>query len=122
MGVPVRYVAIDIETTGLDPETCQILELGAVIDDLVSPIESLPRFSIIVKYEIYTGQAGALVMNRDLLLAQGCYRSELAGRFRAWLLRNDYTEQEILAAARTSLPSTLASSNECLTSPAGTVA
>ena len=27
------YVSIDIETTGLDPESCQILEIGAVWDD-----------------------------------------------------------------------------------------
>ena len=28
------YVSIDIETTGLDPETCQILEIGAVLGRL----------------------------------------------------------------------------------------
>ena len=32
------YVSIDIEPTGLDPDTCQVLEVGAVADDWVKPI------------------------------------------------------------------------------------
>jgi hypothetical protein len=38
------YVSIDTETTGLDSSKHQILEIGAVIDDWVSPIEDLPKF------------------------------------------------------------------------------
>ncbi len=32
----MRYVSIDIETLGLDPTCCDIVEFGAVIDDLES--------------------------------------------------------------------------------------
>lgn len=42
----MKYVSIDLETTGLDPESCDIVEFGAVIDDLTKPrpIETLPKF------------------------------------------------------------------------------
>ena len=38
------YVSIDIETTGLDPETCQTLEIGAVFDNWTLPLDKLPTF------------------------------------------------------------------------------
>ncbi len=38
------YVSIDIETTGIDHNTCMLLEFGAVIDDWVTPISKLPQF------------------------------------------------------------------------------
>ena len=41
-----RFVAIDLETTGLDPETCEIIELGAVRFERGVEIE---RFSQLVK-------------------------------------------------------------------------
>ena len=30
----MKYASIDIETTGLDPETCAIIEIGIILDDL----------------------------------------------------------------------------------------
>ena len=36
------YVSIDIETTGLNPENCQVLEIGAVIDDGTTPMANCP--------------------------------------------------------------------------------
>ena len=41
----MKYVSIDLECTGLDEESCQIIEIGAVIDDSLYPeipIKSLP--------------------------------------------------------------------------------
>lgn len=42
----MKYISVDIETTGLDPEKHQILEFAAVYDDLENPvpIEELPVF------------------------------------------------------------------------------
>ena len=42
----MKYISIDIETTGLDPENCQILSIGAVIEDTLNqlPFEELPTF------------------------------------------------------------------------------
>lgn len=61
------YVSIDIETTGLNPETCQILEVAAVIDDWVTPIRELPVFHRYILYSEYHGEAFALAMNHELL-------------------------------------------------------
>lgn len=42
----MRYVSIDLEMCGLNPDTCDILEFGAVLDDLENPkpLEELPTF------------------------------------------------------------------------------
>lgn len=62
-----RYISIDIETTGLDPETCQILEIGAVIEDWKTPILELPTFQCFVQHDEYRGQPHAFVMNSRIL-------------------------------------------------------
>lgn len=65
----MKYVSIDIETTGLDPDNCQILQIGAVIEDTqnVKPIEELPKFLCIVEHERYSGQPTALAMNHGII-------------------------------------------------------
>lgn len=65
----MKYVSIDIETTGLDPETCQIIQIGAVIEDTndVKPIDELPKFQCIVEHERYSGQPTALAMNHGII-------------------------------------------------------
>lgn len=51
----MRYVSIDIETTGLDPDQHDIIEIGAVIDDLMvqAPVETLPTFHCYIVKEDY---------------------------------------------------------------------
>ena len=62
------YVSIDIETTGLDPEKHQILEIGAVIDDWVSSVESLPTFRCYVDNgSLIQGHPYALSMHPKIL-------------------------------------------------------
>jgi len=61
------YVSIDIETTGLDPETCQTLEIGAVFDNWTLPLDKLPRFHCYVVHEQIVGQPFALALNADIL-------------------------------------------------------
>jgi hypothetical protein len=65
----MKIVSIDIETTGLDHNTCQILQVGAVIEDTVKipALKDLPRFSCIVEHPIYTGQPFALNMNNWII-------------------------------------------------------
>lgn len=48
----MRYISIDLETTGLDPEKNQILEFGAVLEDTnnILPIEELPRYHAYVTH------------------------------------------------------------------------
>jgi oligoribonuclease len=65
----MKYVSIDIETTGLDSEACQILQIGAVIEDTtdLKPLDKLPRFMCILEHETYSGQPTALSMNAWIL-------------------------------------------------------
>ena len=83
------YVAIDIETTGLDPDTCQVLEIGAVIHDPAKPLLECPTFRACVKHDVITGSPRALEMNAPLLeeIGDGGGESEdyACERFLDWL-------------------------------------
>jgi len=63
------YVSIDIETTGLDEDTCQVLSVGAVIDDWKTPVEELPTFHCYLDHQIFTGTAYALSMHPAIFRA-----------------------------------------------------
>ncbi len=63
------YFAIDIETTGLDVDTSQILEIGCVFDDWVQEIGDLPRFSVLTAEPVITGSIQALSMNKEIINA-----------------------------------------------------
>jgi len=64
----MKYISIDLETTGLDPENNNIIEFGAVLDDLseLKPIEELPRFHAYICMEEYKGQPYALSMHSEI--------------------------------------------------------
>jgi DNA polymerase III epsilon subunit-like protein len=57
------YVSLDIETTGLCPETCQVLEIGAVFDYLDRPLLECPTFHTYVRHKLYVGEPYALALN-----------------------------------------------------------
>lgn len=62
--------SIDIETTGLDPSYCQILEVGVVLwrtTDVTTPVKDLPAFHCYVVHERIVGEAYALQMNQLIL-------------------------------------------------------
>ncbi len=63
----MKYVSIDIETTGLNPENCQTLEIGAVIDDGTTAIEDCPTFHCYVDHGLILGEPYALSMHRTIL-------------------------------------------------------
>jgi len=63
------YCSIDIETTGLNPETCDVLQFAAIIDNLSNPqpLENLPKFeALFTKDEPYCGDPHALSMHSQL--------------------------------------------------------
>jgi hypothetical protein len=68
------YVSIDLETTGLNENYAQILEIGAVIDDWKSPLAELPRFQTYIqpldqygKEQFVYGSPFALALNAGIL-------------------------------------------------------
>lgn len=64
----MRYAAMDIETSGLDPERCQVLELACVVEtDWRTPVDHLPTFRALVNPGEIRGEAFALWMNAGLL-------------------------------------------------------
>lgn len=65
----MRYVSIDIETTGLDSEKDQILSIGAVIEDTNHPknFEDMPKFHGVIKRNRIEGGLYAINLNRNLL-------------------------------------------------------
>lgn len=64
----MKYAAIDLETTGLDPKTCQILQIAVVVEDTEKAkdvaVENLPTFCCFVDHDNdYRGEAFALQLN-----------------------------------------------------------
>ena len=64
----MKYVSIDIETTGLDKDKNQILEVGAVLDELGSdtPVEDLPKFRAVIIHEQMQINAYCADLHKDL--------------------------------------------------------
>jgi oligoribonuclease len=65
----MKYVSIDIETTGLDNETTQTLSIGLVVEDTVNikPLQELPQLEIAIVRERIEGEIFAINMNRQLI-------------------------------------------------------
>lgn len=69
------YLSLDLETTGLDADSCQILSLGAVIEDTSKKLsfKDIPKFHVILTHEFITGEPFALNMNRDIITGINSY-------------------------------------------------
>lgn len=126
----MKYVSVDIETTGIDPENNQIIEFGAIIEDTKNPksYDESPKFRRIVlqRTGTYVGSAFALNLNsaifkiiseidsgkgvdfvRDQFLNNDwCFDDELIPQFKKFLFKNDIKESpfdgvlEIVAAGK----------------------
>jgi DNA polymerase III epsilon subunit-like protein len=99
----MKYVSIDLETTGLNHEKCSILEFAAVVDDLnvQEPIEKLPKFQVYVMQDYYTGEPYALAMHCDKLQKitnwrtsgiDVCTPETLVAKFQTFLVTFGYKE------------------------------
>ena len=71
----MRYVSIDIETSGLDPEKNKVLSIGAIIEDTENPLPFLecPRFNVIILQNEIVGSPRAISMNQSIISAMGNY-------------------------------------------------
>jgi len=100
------YLSLDLEFTSLDPVHSQILEIGAVFDDGVSPIDQLPTFRTFIYHHILEHvELEALPMNAELIKTVAGYSKELKHQlgpttrlmdFEAWLrlMRSKYLTDE----------------------------
>jgi len=64
-----KFISLDIETTGLDPEQDQILSIGLVIEDSnnIKPLDELPSLHLVIIRDRLEGNVFALDMNRDIV-------------------------------------------------------
>lgn len=71
----MKYISIDIETSGLDPEKNKILSFAAIMEDTSNPlpIEDLPKFKAIILQREIVGSPRALTMNSHLIESIGNY-------------------------------------------------
>ena len=71
----MKYVSIDIETSGLDTENNQVLSIGAVIEDTTKKLsfEEIPKFYGIVLQRQINGSPRALTMNKKIIEAMSEY-------------------------------------------------
>ena len=112
----MKYISIDLETTGLDPENCQILTIGAVIEDTnnIKPMEELPTFHAAILHRRIEGSPFAINMNKGIIESIVHYQtaeddseqfdlerltgmkfmneSDVAEEFYYWLAENDFIE------------------------------
>lgn len=64
----MKFLAIDLETTGLDPDNCNVIEIGMIVDDYTKPNNYVdcPKFHCLVRRQFYTGEPYALGMHKEL--------------------------------------------------------
>lgn len=69
------YVSIDIETTGLDPLSNNVLSIGAIIEDTSKklPYDECPKFNAIVLNKQLQGSPRAITMNKEIISLMGEY-------------------------------------------------
>ena len=81
------YISLDIETTGLDPATCQMIEIGAVLENVGDASEE-GVFHRYVVHAIFSGVDYALRMNKDIMArakAEGSSPGQALKDFDVWL-------------------------------------
>ena len=102
------YVSIDTETTGLNPEHCQVLEIGAVIDDGVTPIENCPTFHCYVDHVLILGEPFALAMHPTIFHRIATREEgytylqpwEVAPKFKEFLTDNGIDADRVIVAGK----------------------
>jgi DNA polymerase III epsilon subunit-like protein len=65
----MKYISIDIETTGLDPEKNKVISVAAIIEDTENklPFDECPKFNIAILQNELIGSARAITINKQLI-------------------------------------------------------
>ena len=73
----MKYLSIDIETSGLDPENNQILSIGAIVEDTENRLsfDEIPKFHVCILADQLIGSPFALQMNKELIEAMVHYQT-----------------------------------------------
>lgn len=83
---PKRFIALDIETTGVQTGHDQILEVAAIAFDPAH--EERDEFSVVVRHRWLRGDPVAISMNAELIkeaIEVGIPEDDARSRFRKWL-------------------------------------
>ena len=101
------YASVDLETSGLDPTWCQILEIGIVIDDLDAPQNpNPPTFHAYIKHRRIQGEPYALNLNKEIIaiIAEGKHPDlvtpEHVGPALVAFLQQHFPSQKVTAAGK----------------------
>lgn len=104
------YVSIDLETTGTKG-WCQILEVGAVVEDWKTPVADLPHFhAYILNGDMIYGEPFALQMNAEILRRIAKPKQwpqykfldayDLMPALKEWLAQHDIDPSRVTAAGK----------------------
>lgn len=65
----MKYISIDIETTGLDPEKNKVISVAAIIEDTENklPFDECPKFNVAILQNELIGSARAITINKQLI-------------------------------------------------------
>jgi len=66
----MRYLSIDIETTGLNPDTCQILSIAGILEDTENPLDfdEIPKFHFYIhNHDGIKGEPYAIILNHGII-------------------------------------------------------
>jgi oligoribonuclease len=65
----MKYISIDIETTGLDAEKNKVISVAAIVEDTETklPFDKCPKFNVAVLQNEFIGSARAITINKELI-------------------------------------------------------
>ena len=65
----MKFLSLDIETSGLNPKYDQVLQVGAIVWDTQNPLprSECPTYDVLIKHKAINGQPYALQMNNWIL-------------------------------------------------------
>lgn len=90
----MKYLSIDVETTGIDPNEHKVIMFAAILDDLSNPqpIDDLPFFSCIINQD-KKGEPYALEMNEwifKMMPEEGISQAQFIKDFMKFLNKNGF--------------------------------
>jgi len=67
----MKYISVDVETTGLNPEQDQILQIAMILEDTERPVPNPPYLNIGIKRNRISGDMKAMALNSKIIKLLG---------------------------------------------------